>query len=54
MTKDFSAETTDINGDNAVPADIFTFKVRMGITGYVPLPSRAVLALSLRAGRSSR
>lgn len=51
VTKDISAETTDVNGDNPVPARIFTFKTAMGITGYAPLGSRAVLALSLRGGK---
>ena len=51
VTKDFSAETTDVNGNNPVPANIFTFKLSMGITGYVPLPPRAVLALSLQGGK---
>ena len=30
VTKDFSAETTDVNGDNPVPANIFTFKLSRG------------------------
>lgn len=51
VTKDFSAETTDVNGNNPVPANIFTFKLSAGITGYVPLPKRAVLALSLQGGK---
>ena len=51
VTKDFSAETTDVNGNNPVPANIFTFKASFGITGYIPLPSRAVLALSLQGGK---
>ncbi len=51
VTKDFSAETTDVNGQNPVPANIFTFKASMGITGYIPLPPRAVLALSLQGGK---
>jgi len=51
VTKDISAETTDVNGDNPVPARIFTFKTAMGITGYAPLGSRAVVALSLRGGK---
>ena len=41
----------DIRSINPVPANIFTFKLSMGITGYVPLPPRAVLALSLQGGK---
>ncbi|HZX42793.1 MAG TPA: POTRA domain-containing protein, partial [Myxococcaceae bacterium] len=37
VTKDISAETTDVNGENAVPARIFTFKAAGGITGYLPI-----------------
>ena len=51
VTKSISAETTDVNGNNAVPASIFTFKTAMGISGYVPVAPRAVLALSLRGGK---
>jgi len=51
VTKDISAETTDVNGENAVPARIFTFKAAGGITGYVPVAPRATLALSVRGGK---
>ncbi len=51
VTKDISAETTDVNGENAVPARIFTFKAAGGITGYVPLGPRVVMALSVRGGK---
>ena len=51
VTKDINAETTDVNGENAVPARIFTFKAAGGITGYLPLAPRAVLALSVRGGK---
>jgi len=51
ITKDISAETTDVNGANGVPAHIFTFKLAGGITGYAPLAPRVVLALSLRGGK---
>jgi outer membrane protein assembly factor BamA len=51
VTKDISAETTDVNGENAVPARIFTFKAAGGITGYVPLTPRVTLALSVRGGK---
>jgi outer membrane protein insertion porin family len=51
ITKDFTAETTDVNGNNAVPAKIFTFKTAAGVTGYAPLGPRAVFALSVRGGK---
>jgi outer membrane protein assembly factor BamA len=37
ITKDISAELTDVNGNNPTPANIFTAKISAGITGYVPL-----------------
>jgi len=51
VTKSISAETTDVNGNNPVPASIFTFKTAFGVTGYAPIAPRAVLALSLRGGK---
>ena len=51
VTKSISAETTDVNGNNPVPARIFTFKTALGVTGYAPLAPRVVLALSLRGGK---
>jgi len=51
VTKSISAETTDVNGNNPVPARIFTFKTALGVTGYAPLAPRAVLALSVRGGK---
>ena len=51
VTKDISAETTDVNGENAVPARIFTFKAAGGITGYLPLAPRVTMALSVRGGK---
>ena len=51
LTNDISAVTTDAFGNNPVPASIYTFKVSGGITGYVPVADRIVLALSVRAGR---
>ena len=51
VTKDISAETTDVNGENAVPASIFTFKAAGGITGYLPVAPRATMAISFRGGK---
>jgi outer membrane protein insertion porin family len=51
LTKDISAEVTDALGNNAIPTTIFTWKMSGGVTGYVPLAERVVLALSVRAGR---
>jgi len=51
VTKDISAETTDVNGENAVPARIFTFKAAGGITGYLPMAPRVTMALSVRGGK---
>jgi outer membrane protein insertion porin family len=51
ITKDISAENTDVNGNNAVPAQVFTFKMAMGVTGYLPLGPRAVFVLSVRGGK---
>jgi len=51
LTKDFSAEVTDAFGNNAIPTSIFTWKISGGVTGYIPLAERVVLALSVRAGR---
>ena len=51
VTKDINAETTDVNGENAVPARIFTFKAAGGITGYLPLAPRVTMALSVRGGK---
>jgi len=51
VTKDISAETTDVNGENAVPARIFTFKAAGAITGYVPIAPRVTMAISVRGGK---
>jgi len=51
LTKDISAEVTDAFGNNAIPTSIFTWKMSGGVTGYVPVAERVVLALSVRAGR---
>lgn len=51
VTKDINAETTDVNGENAVPARIFTFKAAGGITGYVPVAPRVTMAISVRGGK---
>ena len=51
ITKDISAELTDVNGENPVPANIFTAKTSAGITGYIPVAPRTVLALSIRGGK---
>jgi outer membrane protein insertion porin family len=51
LTKDLSAEVTDAFGNNAIPTSIFTWKVSGGISGYIPMTERVVLALSLRGGR---
>src|SRR5262249_55478157 len=51
ITKDISAELTDVNGANPVPASIFTAKVSGGVTGYLPVAPRSVLVLSLRGGK---
>jgi len=51
LTKDLSAQTTDALGNNPVPASIFTWKLSGGITGYVPISDRVILALSFRAGK---
>ncbi len=50
LTKDLSAESTDVLGNNPQPTRIFTWKMSGGITGYVPIGDRVVLALSVRAG----
>jgi outer membrane protein insertion porin family len=51
LTNDISAESTDAFGNNPVPAVIYTWKMSAGITGYVPVNDRVVLALSVRGGR---
>jgi outer membrane protein insertion porin family len=51
LTKDLSAEVTDAFGNNAIPTSIFTWKVSGGVSGYIPVAERVVLALSLRGGR---
>ncbi len=51
LTKDLSAESTDASGNNPQPTRIFTWKLSAGITGYVPLGDRVVLAISLRGGK---
>jgi outer membrane protein insertion porin family len=51
LTNDISAETTDAFGNNPVPASIYTFKISAGVTGYIPVSDRIVLALSVRGGR---
>ncbi len=51
LTKDLSAESTDALGNNPQPTRIFTWKASAGVTGYVPLGDRVVLAISLRGGK---
>jgi outer membrane protein insertion porin family len=51
LTNDISAQSTDAFGNNPQPANIYTWKISGGITGYVPVSDRVVLALSVRAGR---
>jgi len=51
LTNDISAVTTDAFGNNPVPASIYTFKISGGITGYIPVTDRIVLAMSVRAGK---
>jgi outer membrane protein insertion porin family len=51
LTKDISAESTDAFGNDPVPASIFTWKISGGVTGYIPVNDRVVLALSVRGGR---
>ena len=51
LTNDISAESTDASGNSPVPAHIFTWKISGGVTGYIPVSDRVVLALSVRGGR---
>jgi outer membrane protein insertion porin family len=51
LTNDLSAQSTDAFGNNPVSANIYTWKMSGGITGYIPVSDRVVLALSVRGGR---
>lgn len=51
LTRDLGAKLEDTDGNALADFRVFTLKVQGGISGYVPLGPRVVLATSLRGGR---